>query len=373
MRLFSISRWNPFLESSDVVSLTRLRQSLWPLAQITVAATLSFSIAGIVLGTEAPILAAIIAVVSLGFSRDTRFSRVLSTVLAMFSGIAISTVLLVLFGHGVWQLAVAVAAAGVLARTVTGNSTLAVTMMIQALLVQALPEPSAGYLSRVAEGLIGGAMALLFAAFLPRNPIRMLSEVEANLFKETRETVSVIRSVLKAPKSMDQETGWTKSRGLGAYIEAWAEVHDSARSIVHTSPFYRKYQHDVAQSKRRLTAMDLATRNIRLLARRFAYLEKNDTNRELYSEILGDFNAAITLIELTSRDFSAQRKVQKHMRKLARKLTVPDMQEAYSAYHVSVLMQFRPLWVDLAVAAGMDREEARAILKLNEQEPPTLD
>jgi uncharacterized membrane protein YgaE (UPF0421/DUF939 family) len=284
----------------------------------------------------------------------------------MFSGITVSTLLLVLFGPGLWQLALAVAIAGALARIVTGNSTLAVTMIIQALLVQALPEPTAGYISRAAEGLIGGSIALLFAALLPRNPIRMLNEVEATLFKETRETISLMRGVLKAPKNIEQEAGWEKSKTLGRHIQAWTEVHSSASSIAQTSPFYRKYRHEVAQSKRRLEAMDLATRNLRMLARRFAYLDKNDKDRETYADILGDFNAALTLVEIAGRDFSMQRKAQKQMRKLARKLSVPDVQNQTSAYHVSVLMQFRPLWVDLAVAAGYDRAEARQTLNIED-------
>lgn len=362
MQFFQLFKPGPALLTISTFSLQRLRQSLWPLAQIVLAAISSYAIAQLILGTQEPILAAILAVVSLGFSRDTRIARVLATVIAMFSGITVSTLLLITFGSGVWQLAVAVLAAGALARVFTANSTLAVTMVIQALLVQALPEPSAGYLSRAFEGLIGGTVALLFTALLPRNPVRMLQEVETLLFRETRETISIMRSVLKAPKNIDQEAGWAKSKELGEYIQAWREVYGSAKSIVNTSPFYLRYRHEVAQSQRRLEAMDLATRNLRVLARRFAYLQKSDPNREYYAEILGDFNAAIMLIEMLGRDFSTQRKAQKQIRKLAQRLAVPEIQSGASAYHISALMQFRPLWVDLAVASGYARGEAREIL-----------
>jgi len=280
----------------------------------------------------------------------------------MAAGILLSVLLLGLFGLGIWQTALAVLIAGVLARTVTADSTLAVTMMIQALLVQSLPEPDLGYLSRALEGLIGGSVALTFAALLPRNPTRMVREVEARLFTELRETIMLMRSVLKAPKAQANNVAWEHSKGLSSLVDDWRATLQSAESIVNISPFYRQYAQTIRESRERYEAMDLAVRNARMVARRVTYLSVSQQERDEFAALLADFSVIIVLVETVSQDFSARRKAHKQLKKLGQKLFLPNDGRSLSAHHVGFYMQLRPFWVDLAVAAGIEREEARNIL-----------
>jgi hypothetical protein len=71
-------------------SIRRVIESAPAVVQIVLAATASFAFTHLVLGHANPIFAVTVAITSLGFTRDARPRRILSTALGMIIGIALS-------------------------------------------------------------------------------------------------------------------------------------------------------------------------------------------------------------------------------------------------------------------------------------------
>ena len=177
-------------------ALSRVKDSLWQIMQLVLASTIAYLIARYGLGHPVPLLAVTVAISSLGFVRDTRPGRVATTALAMVMGVVLSETMLVLFGPGALQLLVVILLALLLARFISPNPTFALTVAIQAVLVQLLEAPTGGDFARVIDGLIGGLVALAFTALVPRNPIRLARADSRLLFATIKETLAKLREVL---------------------------------------------------------------------------------------------------------------------------------------------------------------------------------
>jgi uncharacterized membrane protein YgaE (UPF0421/DUF939 family) len=131
----------PKLHWSFKDSYRRAIESLAPILQIVLGASAGYSIAFYGLGHALPLLAVTVTITALGFSRDARPRRVLETAVGMITGIALSEGMLQLFGHGVWQIALTLLVCLLSARFISGSATFALTVGLQAMLVQILPEP----------------------------------------------------------------------------------------------------------------------------------------------------------------------------------------------------------------------------------------
>lgn len=337
----------------------RVRDSLWPIAQIVLTATLAYYIARELVGNTFPVLAVLVSISSLGFSRDTRPVRVLTTVFAMVLGLTISDVMLIIFGPGIFQLMIVIALAALAARFVSNNAAFAVTVTLQATLVQMLPEPESGFLSRPLDGLIGGTIALLVTALLPRNPLKLIRTETRQLFFEFRNSLTSLRSVLEHPDKTQSRLALSQIRGSQSVLDSCQMAVDSARAISRVSPIYRKLRFEVAAAADVVTNMELAIRNLRVIARRVDYLTADGKPRPKLALIFSAFESTTFLLSESAQDFSAVRNAQRQLRRLALRLG-PDSE--LSIGELGLLLQLRPLWVDLAAASGIDREHARNML-----------
>lgn len=343
-------------------ALARIKDSAWTITQIVLAATTAYLIALYGLGHPVPLLAVTVAISSLGFSRDTRPDRVLSTALAMVFGIVISEVLLLSFGSGPAQLFFAITASLVIARLVSANPAFALTVTLQAVLVQLLQEPTGGVFARAIDGVIGGVVALLFTALIPRNPVKLARKDASKLFEIFGETLNAMQEVLRKPDIALADQALEKIRGTQPLVDNWRSSLESAAAISRISPFYRWAQKEVLDQRLVLEGMDLATRNLRVVARRVDYLVRDLRPRPQLADLAGKIITALALIERSADDFSVSQKARKYLTKLIKeldpKLFVPELTLSEAA----VLMQFRPLVVDLCHAAGVDGTKARDLL-----------
>lgn len=342
--------------------LGRIRDSLWTIAQIVLAATTAYLIARFGLNHPVPLLAVTVSISSLGFSRDTRPDRVLTTALAMIFGIALSELLLLNFGSGAIQLFVAMGSALLIARLISANPAFALTVTLQAVLVQLLQEPSGGVFARAIDGVIGGLVALAFTALMPRNPIKLARRDSTALFTAFKLTLGDIGSVLRRPDADLAEQALGRIRQTQPIVDNWRGSLESASAISKISPFYRWASKEIAAQKVVFEGMDLATRNLRVLARRVDYLVKDDKPREALADLVSQVLLAVELVETSADDFSIAQKARKYLTKLIKQLDPATFPSALSVSEVSVLMQFRPMVVDLCEAAGIDGQAARKLL-----------
>lgn len=343
-------------------SLGRVVDSLAPAIQITIGALLAYSVAFYGLGHAAPLLAVTVCITSLGFSRDARPRRILQTAIGMVVGIAISEIAIIYLGAGVLQIALVLILVLISARFISASSAFAVTAAIQAMLVQILPAPDGGVFIRTFDGLIGGVMALIVTALIPRDP-RGIARSDANkLFDFFFETMQSLRLALRdANKSLSNQA-LKNARASQPLIDNWRMSLESALSISRISPFLMKHKSELRRQRNLMRAMDLATRNLRVIVRRVNFLLKDDVARPYLADLCEQIAEAVTNIQegLTEREELELARVQ--LLEIIKQLDPKKFGIADQLREASVLLLLRPLLVDLLCATGMTEDAARAEL-----------
>ena len=342
-------------------ALSRVKDSLWQIMQLVLASTIAYLIARYGLGHPVPLLAVTVAISSLGFARDTRPGRVATTALAMVMGVVLSETMLVLFGPGALQLLVVILLALLLARFISPNPTFALTVAIQAVLVQLLEAPTGGDFARVIDGLIGGLVALAFTALVPRNPIRLARADSRLLFATIKETLAKLREVLLTADKATADLALENIRQTQPLVDNWKSSLESAAAIAKVSPFYRWAQKEIADQTVLFRGLDLATRNLRVITRRIDYLLEDQKPRPELASVISKTLIAVDLLEQSLDDFSLRAKAQKYLLKLIKQLDPKSLGDAGLSDQV-VFMQLRPMVVDLAIAAGVEPVTARQLL-----------
>jgi uncharacterized membrane protein YgaE (UPF0421/DUF939 family) len=352
----AVFRWN----LSD--SVLRVIESLPAIIQIVLAATASFAFAHLVLGHANPIFAVTVAITSLGFTRDARPRRILSTATGMIVGIALSEVLLLVIGPGLWQMSIVLLIALTAARFITGSAAFALTVGIQAMLVYIMPSPEGGAFIRSLDGVIGGATALFFTAVIPRDP-RGLANKDANkLFDIFLDSLDALKLAVRNVDVAIVDEALTRVRRSQPLVDNWRMSLDSAIAISKISPFLRKYRDELSGQVRLMRGMDLATRNLRVVVRRVDFLVRDGVSRPYLADLFEQISAAtgqlLEGLESPEHLHEAQEAFVETIHQLdPKKFGIADqIREA------SVLLLLRPLLVDLLCASGMSEDDARAEL-----------
>ncbi len=336
----------------------RVRESAIPILQIVVAATGAFVFALYVLGHPAPLLAATVTVSSLGLVRDARPRRVLETVLGMLVGIFVAELLLLVAGAGWWQLALALGATLAVARFLSPQASFAIAAAIQSLIVMVIPAASPGL--RFIDGVVGGVAALLVTALIPRNPRRAETRDGTALFAGFDSAVGTLTQALRRGDRIRAERGLEKARALQSSVDRWRDSLDSGLAIARISPFLRRQRFELVRHERIRQSMDLATRNLRVVARRVVYLCDDGVARPVAADLLGELARSCELIGQSLEDISLQPIAQETLRAVAARLDPAAVLPGAGLGDQNLIAAMRPLAVDLLVATGMDTPDARA-------------
>jgi len=340
----------------------RVWESAPAIAQIVVAVLASYAIAHYALGHTVPILAVTVTITSLGFTRDARPVRVLRSVFGILLGVAVATLLLLLFGQGVWQLAVLLLVVLVTARLLVVDPTFAVVAAVPAALTFLLPVPDGGPWPRVIDGLIGGVVALLATVLIPRDPRRASVRDGKALYSVLAESVSNVADGLRTGDVGASELGLARLRRTQELIDASSQSLDTARAVSRISPFLRPRLPELDRAARIVRGGDLAARHLRLIARRCDYLVREGGTFEALAGLIELVGRGIELLSEELDDLLMAGAARSVLLDLAKRLdpavVIPDGTAAESA----VVVQLRPLVVDLLVASGMTLEDAQAVL-----------
>ena len=352
----------PKLHWSFKDSYRRAIESLAPILQIVLGATAGYSIAFYGLGHAVPLLAVTVTITALGFSRDARPRRVLETAVGMITGIALSEGMLQLFGHGVWQIALTLLVCLLSARFISGSATFALTVGLQAMLVQILPEPDGGVFVRSIDGIVGGVTALVITAVIPRDP-RGLARLDANkLFDIFLEAVDSLKLATRDVDIQVADGTLRKVRRTQPLVDNWRMSLDSAISIARISPFLRKYRDELRGQVRLMRGMDLATRNLRVVVRRIDFLLRDRQPRPYLADLFEQIGDATRVLARSVQEPEVLDDAQEMLVEIIHQLDPKKHGIADQIREASVLLLLRPLLVDLLCASGMSEEDARAEL-----------
>ena len=343
-------------------SLSRLVDSLLPIAQIVAAATGAYAIAHFALGHAMPLLAATVTIAALGFVRDARPVRVLESAIGIVIGIAVSELLFLLVGRGVWQIAVVLAITLLAARFLSSSNAFAVAAGVQAMLVLILPVPDGGPFQRSLDGLIGGAVALLVTALIPRDPRRLARRDARRVFSVFTESLTALAAALDRADQPTAEHALERLRTTQPIIDAWGESLDSARAIARISPFQRRHSPELDAQARVLRGMDLATRNLRVIARRIDFLVRDGVPRPALASLIATTATSATLLGQSLDDPLLADTARGGLSGIASHLRPQTVVGDAEVTDSVVVLMLRPLLVDLLTAAGLDETKARSLL-----------
>lgn len=336
----------------------RVRDSSMAIIQIVVAATGAYAFALYVLGHPAPLLAATVTVSSLGLVRDARPRRVLETVLGMLVGILVAELLLLVAGHGWWQLALALGVTLVVARLLSAQASFAIAAAIQSLIVIIIPA-GAPFL-RLIDGVVGGIAALLVTALIPRNPLRAAVRDGHRVFAELESAAAALVQGLRRGDRLRAERGLEKARAIQPRIDEWRSSLDSGLAIARISPFLRRHRHELERQQRVLPSLDLAIRNLRVVARRVVYACDDGVARPVPADVLADLVRGAGELDASLDDISLEPVARAAILAVATHLDPAKLLPGASMGDQNILAALRPFAVDLLTATGMPAAEARA-------------
>jgi uncharacterized membrane protein YgaE (UPF0421/DUF939 family) len=343
-------------------STQRLIESIVPTIQIAIAATAAYLIGRYGLNHATPLLAVTVTITSLGFTRDARPRRIAQTALGMVTGIALSEVMLLTLGQGVWQMTAILLVVLLAARFLTGSAAFALAAGTQSMLVYLLPAPIGGPFMRSIDGIIGGLVALVVTALIPRDPRGIANKDASKLFEVFVDSLEALKTALRTSDIKTADAALTRVRRTQPLVDNWKLSLDSAIAIARISPFLRKYRDELKGQLRLMRGMDLATRNLRVVVRRIDFLLRDGKPRPYLADLLDQISDATQLLLAGVEDPERLAEAQELLVELIHQLDPKKFGIADQLREASVLLLLRPLVVDLLCASGMSEEEARAEL-----------
>lgn len=340
----------------------RVWESLPAIIQIVAAVTAAYAIARWGLLHPYPILAITVTINSLGLARDARPQRVATQVIGILVGVALSDGLSLWLGKGLWQLVVVLLVVFVVGRLVSSNPSFAVAAAVPSALVVILPIPEGGVFGRTLDALIGGVIALVVTALIPRDPGTAAARDRRTLFNAIGEALASVIDCLKDADEPAGELGLARLRRTQPLVDAWSIALESAIAVARISPFLRARLPELQRSSRVLLAADLTTRHLRTVARRVEFLVRDGVPRPALAELLAQFGTAIALLGEELDDPQVVGASRSLLADLARRLDPGTVMPDAHVTDAALVLLLRPFAVDLLVGTGMPIAEARALL-----------
>ncbi len=249
--------------------LQRLRGVGLTLVLAALAAGLSWVVARELVGHERPFFASIAAILTLGLTFGQRGRRAVEIAVGVTLGISIADLLVLLIGPGVWQLVVVVLLAMSAAVLLGGQQMVVNQAAISAVLVVALQPPVDGLsFARSVDAAVGGAVALLLGFLvLPPDPLALVRREAEPVLRELAGTLEDIASALEEASLDRAREALERARAIDAYAQTFAEALDAGRETAVGAPPRRGARGRVAEYAEAAGQLDLAVRNVRVLAR----------------------------------------------------------------------------------------------------------
>jgi uncharacterized membrane protein YgaE (UPF0421/DUF939 family) len=331
----------------------RLRAKAWQIGQCAVAAGVAWTIAADVFDHPTPFFAPIAAVVSLGTSYGQRLHRVAEVTVGVAIGVFVGDLLTHWLGSGGWQIALIVSLAMTTA-VLLGQGVLFVNQAaVQAIVVSTLvPSPDAAFI-RWTDALIGGGVALVAAAVVPRAPLRRPREQAAVV---VRKISTLLRAASQSIGDGDFERSLNMlddARSTDELVVELRAAADEGLSVVRSSPFRRRHRGRVRAMADLVEPLDFALRNTRVLVRRVAVAcYRGEQIPASYGVLLDDLAECTDAIAAELGAGRAAVAVRDKLIAIGRSTGRVERSSELSAE--VVLAQARSLVADLLAVSGMD-------------------
>lgn len=247
----------------------RLRSAWRSILQAGVAAGLAWIVATELLGHEQPFFAPVAAIITLGLTVSERGRRAVEVAIGVALGIAVGDLLVLGIGVGAAQLALVVTLATSLAIFLGSGQMLATQAAVSAALVATLQPPTDGVtFARFLDALAGGTIALLVnAVVLPADPVGMLRTAARPVLDELAGTLDDIAVAMLHRDRELAERALRRARAIDELSVRFFDAVGVSRETITYAPSRRRSRRRVEDYAAAAAQIDLAVRNVRVLAR----------------------------------------------------------------------------------------------------------
>jgi hypothetical protein len=215
-----------------------------------------------------------------------------------------------------------------------------------------VPTPDAAFI-RWTDALIGGGVALVAAAVVPRAPLRRPREQAAVVMRKISQ---LLRAASQSIVDGDVERSLSVLRDARATDELVVELRaasDEGLSVVRSSPFRRRHRGRVRAMAELVEPLDFALRNTRVLVRRVAVAcYRHEPIPASYAQLLDEL---ADCADAVADELAAGRQaavVRERLVALGRATSRVERTSDLSAE--VILAQIRSLLADLLAVSGMD-------------------
>jgi uncharacterized membrane protein YgaE (UPF0421/DUF939 family) len=340
--------------------LERLRMSWRSVLQVGVAAGAAWLVATEVLGHQAPFFAPVAAIITLGLTVSQRGRRALEVAFGVAVGIAVGDLLVLAIGVGAAQLAIVVMLAMALALFLGSGHMLATQAAVSAALVATIQPPTDGFtFVRFLDSLTGAIIALIVnALLLPADPVAMVRRAVRPLLEELAATLDDVAEALLERDRGLAEAALRRARGLDELSTRFADAVVTSRETTRYAPPRRRLRGRVERYGDIAAQVDLAVRNVRVLARAAIRAVRLDENvPPPVSDAIRELAAAVRALADAIDRAGTMEQVREHALRAA--ATATRVLESTGNLSVSVIVgQVRSTATDLVAGTGLSPSEA---------------
>jgi uncharacterized membrane protein YgaE (UPF0421/DUF939 family) len=345
--------------------LDRLRRLGPTLLMGAIAAGVSYTIAKWLFGSTGAFFAPVAAIITLGLTVGSRLNRAIELSLGVPLGIALADVLVLKIGSGPVQLVAIVFLATSAAVFLGGGALLVTQSAVSAILVVTLQPPTDGLsFTRAADALIGCGVALLLNFVIaPIDPMALVRREAAPVLQQLAAVLDDIASALDRRDRDAAVAALRRAREIDASTQRFLEALTIGRETAAAAPARRTQREPLAVFSEAGGQIDLAVRNVRVLARGVVRaIETGDAVPPEVAEALADLRQAVVSLGPWMEDPSRADGVVEPALQAARHASA--VLETTTNLSVSVIVgQVRSTAVDLLRTTGMAPEEARARIR----------
>jgi len=252
--------------------LQRARDTAGPITWTALACGTAYALAAWLLSNPYPFFAAVAAFAALGFSPDVRPRRVGEVAFGVTMGVGLGELFQTWVGSGAWQVAVVVIVGTLVARVLDPSPVLTTQSAVQAIVVLGLPAAAttAGPVGRWLDALLGGAVALVFSLFIPKDPRRRPQLLTRDVVTSIASILGLVALALRTGEPSHAQTALVRGRSLQPALTALEDAVAASASTARLSPAWRRFRADLDELADAAEHADRAVRSSRVLARRVA-------------------------------------------------------------------------------------------------------
>jgi uncharacterized membrane protein YgaE (UPF0421/DUF939 family) len=340
--------------------VARLRLAWRSILQVGVASGVAWVIATEVFGHDRPFFAPVSAIITLGLTISERGRRAVEVAIGVALGIAVGDMLVLAIGVGAAQLSLVVMLATGIAIFLGSGQMLATQAAVSAALVATLQPPTDGItFARFLDALAGGTVALIVNGLvLPADPVAMVRRSLRPLIEELAATLDDIAVAILERDRDHSERALLRARGIDELSAQLAEAVVVSRETTRFAPPRRRLRSRVERYAEAGVHVDLAVRNVRVLARGTIRAVRLDENvPPEIADAVRDLAAAVRAFpDAVERREHVDRVREAALRAAA---TATRVLEGTGNLSVSVIVgQVRSTATDLLAGTGMDADQA---------------